>query len=140
MGAGYHGGFGKTKGELQKNKQLGIPINKVGDVRYNERKTKEYLLNLNHPIGCSKAKFFKDVLGYTEEDSRLFHKNIVKAIIGRKPMETQQTEYGVKHTYGTEIVGKNGNKIQAKVVVVVQKDKGRITYKIITVYPNKKEK
>lgn len=140
MGAGYHGGFGNTKGELQKNKQLDLPINRVGDVRYNARKTKEYLLNLNHPIGCSKAKFFKDVLGYTDQDAKLFHKNVVKSIIDRKPVKTQQTEYGVKCTYETEIVGEKGNKIQANVVVVVQKDKGRITYKIITVYPNKKEK
>lgn len=136
MGAGYHGGFGKTKGELKKNEQFFLPINKIGDVRYNATKIQGYLLNPNHPIGFSKAKFFNDVLGYTEKDAKLFHKNVVKSIIGRKPIETQRTEYGVKHTYETEIIGRKSNKIRANVVVVVQKDKGRITYKIVTVYPN----
>ena len=46
----------------------------------------------------------------------------------------------MRHTYHTELIGKNGNKVKANVVVVIQKDNGRTTYKIVTVYPDKKEK
>lgn len=66
--------------------------------------------------------------------------NVVNAIINRIPTKTLQTPYGVKHIYHTTLVGKNGNHIKANVVVVVQKDNKRITYKIVTVYPDKKER
>ena len=56
------------------------------------------------------------------------------------PNKTILTTYGVKHIYNTVLVGKNGNKISANIVVVVQKDNKRVTYKIVTVYPDKKEK
>ena len=82
----------------------------------------------------------RDVLGYTENDAKIFHNNIVKSIINRVPNKTILTTYGVKHIYNTVLVGKNGNKISANIVVVVQKDNKRVTYKIVTVYPNKKGK
>ena len=80
----------------------------------------------------------RDVLGYTTKDSQLFHKSVVKAIIGKEPAKTTQTNYGLKHTYHTTLTGKDGTKVQANVVVVIQKDNKRVTYKIVTVYPDKK--
>ena len=73
MGAGFHGGFGGTQGAKQNNS----PVNSPKDVRYNKKKTEGYLLNSNHPVGGAKAKFMKDVLGYSQNDSKLFHKNII---------------------------------------------------------------
>lgn len=140
MGAGYHGGFGSTIGEGKKNSEMSKPIRKHGDVRYSAKKTQSYLLNPTHPVGGAKAKFMKDVLGYTVADSKLFHKNVVSAIIDKTPTTSIQTQYGMKHTYNTILFGKKGNKAKANVVVIIQKDKGRITHKIITVYPDKKEK
>ncbi len=131
MGASIAGNFGNTKGNNR-------PVSKSGDVRYSKRKTEGYLLNLDHPQGGAKAKFLKDVLGYTKTDSKLFHKNVVESIKGKTPEKTTVTNYGTKHTYNTELKGKTGGKIKAKVVVVIQKDKGRTTYKIVTVYPGKK--
>ena len=80
----------------------------------------------------------KDVLGYTKSDSRAFHKNVVDSITNKTPSKTVNTPYGVRHTYNTELVGKNGGRVKANVVVVIQRDNRRITYKIITVYPDKK--
>lgn len=134
MGAGFHGGFGTgTKG-------ANAPVIKSGNVRYSKKKTEGYLLNENHPSGGSKAKFMKDVLGYTKKDSKLFHENIVNAIKGKIPSQTEETNYGIKHKYKVSLVGKNGDSVSANVVAVIQKDNGRTTYKIVTVYPNKKEK
>ncbi|MCQ2438683.1 MAG: hypothetical protein MJ074_02850 [Oscillospiraceae bacterium] len=134
MGAGFHGGFGSgTKGAEP-------PVSKNCDVRYSKKKSEEYLLNENHPSGGSKAKFMKEVLGYSKEDSKLFHKNVVSAIKGKMPEKTTTTQYGIKHTYHVKLVSKDGSKINANVVVVIQKDKGRTTYKLVTVYPDKKEK
>ena len=135
MGAEFHGGFGETEGV---KKQNSIPVNSLGDVRYNKKKIEGYLLNPNHPIGASKAKFMKDILGYSQEDSRLFHENIVSTIIGKTPVKSERTPYGIKHTYNTVLQGKNEKSFRANIVVVIQKDNKRITYKIVTVYPDKR--
>lgn len=133
MGAGFHGGFGHTT-PILKN----IPVKKSGDVRYSKQKTEGYLLNENHPIGGPKAKFMKEVLGYHKSDAKLFHKNIVNAITGVSPSSSVKTPYGEKHTYHVSLIGKDGKSVSAKVVVVIQKDNGRTTHKIVTVYPDKK--
>lgn len=134
MGAGFHGGFGNTKGA----KQNEIPVNSPRDVRYSKRKTEGYLLNPDHPKGSSKAKFMKEVLGYSQSDSKLFHKNVVDSLIGKNPTKSETTPFGTKHTFNTKLIGKDGKSVSANVVVVIQKDNGRITHKIVTVYPDKK--
>ena len=133
MGAGFHGGFGDTNGA----KQNAI-ISSIKDVRYSRKKMEDYLLNINHPTGGAKSRFMKDVLGYSQNDSKTFHKNVISSLIGKVPTKTDITPFGVKHTYNTEIIGKYGHSVSASVVVVIQKDNGRTTYKIVTVYPNKK--
>ena len=132
MGAGISGNYTNTKGSSP-------PVSKAGDVRYSQKKTEGYLLNSSHPQGGPKAKFMKDVLGYGKNDSKIFHKNVVESIKGITPTKTSTTPYGTKHTYNTELIGKNGGKVKANVVVVNQKDNGRVTYKIVTVYPGKKD-
>lgn len=140
MGAGYHGGFGYTNGEKMKMSLINKPVTKRSDVRYNAKKIQGYLLNIEHKQGGSKARFMRDVLGYTAKDSKVFHNNIVDAIINREPSQTVQTPYGLKHTYHTMLISKSGESFCANVVVVIQKDNKRVTYKIVTVYPDKKEK
>ncbi len=136
MGTGLHGGFG---GGTQGAKNDIPPIKANKDLRYSKKKTVGYLLNPDHPIGGSKAKFMRDVLGYTQEDAKIFHKNVVASIKNRIPEKTVETTFGIKHTYQTQLVSKGGKSVYANVVVVVQKDNGRITYKIVTIYPDKKE-
>lgn len=100
--------------------------------------TEGYLLNPDHPKGSSKAKFMKEVLGYSQSDSKLFHKNVVDSLIGKNPTKSETTPFGTKHTFNTKLIGKDGKSVSANVVVVIQKDNGRITHKIVTVYPDKK--
>lgn len=135
MGTGFHGGFGGTEGAKAKHS----PINAAADVRYSKKKTEGYLLNENHPQGAAKAKFMREVLGYTQKDAKLFHKNIVSSLIGKVPDKTEVTHYGTKHTFHTKLIAKHGESVSANVVVVVQKDNKRTTYKIVTVYPDGKE-
>lgn len=95
------------------------------------------MLNPSHPKGGSKAKFMHDVLGYSQPDSKSFHNNVVTSIMNKQPTKTVVTQFGTKHTYHTELIGKDGRAVSANVVVVIQKDNGRTTYKIVTVYPDK---
>lgn len=136
MGGGNFGGFSNTKEALSiKN----APVSTPGDVKYDNKKMEEYLLNTKHPQGKSKAKFLHDVLGYNQGDGKSLHKNIVSSIIGKIPIKTVETKFGTKHTYHTKLIGKSGKLVSANVVVVIQKDSSKTKYKIVTLYPDKKE-
>lgn len=138
MGAGIHGGFGNTRGNKDTVSIKSPPVKSTGDVRYSRKKTEEYLLNKNHKVGGSKAKFMEEILGYGKKDAKKFHDNIVKELVNKQPTKTINTDYGTKYTYNIKLKGINGKSVNANVVVIIQKDKGRITHKIVTIYPDKK--
>lgn len=133
MGAGRSGLFHGTKGADGKP-----PISERKDLRYDKRKTEGYLLNPNHPQGSAKAKFFIEILGYSQRNGEQLHNALYNSIRGRLPVKTDKTQYGIRHTFHTAIRGINGRLYEANVVVVIQRDNKRVTYKIVTVYPNKK--
>ena len=98
-----------------------------------------YLLNLDHSDGGSKAKFLKEVLGYEKGDGELLHSAISDAINNKYPDEIENTKFGTKYTFRIKIKGKNGRYEFANVIVVVQNDKGKTTWRIITLYPGEKD-
>ena len=59
-------------------------------------------------------------------------------LLDKRHSETKKTEYGMKHVYKISLEGKKGKTVTANVLVAIQKDNGRITHKIVTVYPDKK--
>ena len=98
------------------------------------------MLNFNHPVGGSKAKFLKETLGYTDKDCRLLHENIKKSINNKIPSSIEKTKFGLKKKFDVKLQGKNGKYFDANVTIVVQKDNKRITYKVVSVIPRKKDK
>lgn len=137
MGAGFHGGFGHTAGSQSSD----IPITSPSDMKYADSRDKinTYLLDMNHKDGGSKAKFLITVLGYSHDTAEILFHNIVNSIVGRTPTKTTVTSYGIKHSYDTRLVGINGTVKTARVVVVIQKDNGKVRYRLITAHPGKKE-
>lgn len=99
-----------------------------------------YLLDVNHKKGGSKAKFLMEVLGYKSGDGEKLHKAILDEIKNKQPDNVENTNYGVKYTFNTSIKGLNGKYEQANVIVVVQNDSGKVTWRIVTLYPGKKGK
>lgn len=141
MGTGIHGGFPNPKrpSRPRTHHSPSFPVGKAGDVRYNRKKTEDYPLNRDHPQGGPKAKFMEEVLGYTRKDAKKFHKRIASSLVGKQPDKTEVTPYGIKRTYRVRVKGKNKDYGDANLVVVIQKDIGRKTYKLVTVYPDNKE-
>lgn len=72
--------------------------------------------------------------------TKAFHKNVVASLIGKIPTKSETTQFGIKHIYNAKLTSKDGKSVSVNVVVVIQKDNGRTTYKIVTVYPDKKGK
>jgi len=67
------------------------------------------LLNMEHPVGGSKAKWFKDALGYTLENMDDLAKQIV--FNAEKAVQTEVTQHGVLYNQTIEITGANGKVI-----------------------------
>ena len=64
---------------------------------------------------------------------------ISDAINNKYPDEIENTKFGTKYTFRIEIKGKNGRYEFAIVIIVVQNDNGKTTWRIITLYPGKKD-
>lgn len=109
---------------------------------YSESKTKyeNYLLNKNHKDGGSKARFLSETLGYNKGDGEKLHNAISEAIDGKTPDKVTKTQFGTKYAFDTKIKGNNGKYHHANVTVVIQKDNGKIVWRIITIIPGKKDK
>ena len=108
-------------------------------VRYSKKKIEGYLLNVNHPTGKSKAKFLMQTLGYSKEDSHKLFANIKKAIDNKKPIVTEKTNFGYKKKFNVKLEGINGKVQEANVTIIIQKDNNRISYKVVSVVPRKKD-
>lgn len=109
-------------------------------LRYSSKKFEDYLLNKNHPVGGSKAKFFIETLGYSKNDGRKLFANIKKAVNNQIPTSTEKTKFGYKQNFDVKLEGMNGKVHYANVTIIVQKDNNRTTYKVVSVVPRKKDK
>jgi hypothetical protein len=114
----------------------------INKFSYSDSQTKieNYLLNLENEKGKSKAKFFIEDLGYSKNNPKEFFDNISNALVGKKPTRIENTNFGEVREFHEKIKGLNGKYEYANIVVIVQKDNGKVTYRIITAYPDKKEK
>ena len=101
-------------------------------------KIEVYLLNKNHPVGGSKAKFFIDHLGYSKDNPKQFFNAIYLAIDGKIPTKERDTAHGHVLEFHEKIKSISGKYYEANIVVSIQKDHGKLTYRIITAYPDKK--
>ena len=72
-------------------------------------KLNRYLLNPNHSVGGSKAKWFKEALGFTNDNSDALANQIV--FDTTKAVQTGVTEFGTKYNQIISITGANGNTI-----------------------------
>ena len=85
----------------------GIPATTADSVA---DKLQRYLLDPNHPFGGPKAKWFKEALGFTQENLADLAKQI--KFDPAKAVQTAVTEHGTKFNQVIEIVGANGKRIE----------------------------
>jgi len=83
-------------------------------------KLNRYLLNPEHPIGKSKAAWFKKALGFTRENSSALADQI--KFNPETAVQTQVTTYGTKFEQTIDVVGANGSTIPVKTVWIVGPD------------------
>lgn len=98
------------------------------------------ILKTAHPRGGTKAKFFIETLGYSKSNSKEFYDNLAEAIDKKIPSKVTRTQYGIVCEFREKIKGVNGKYEYANIIASIQKDDGKEKYRILTVYPGKKEK
>ncbi|WP_330998526.1 DUF6883 domain-containing protein [Pectinatus frisingensis] len=96
-------------------------------------KLDRYLLNPEHPVGSSKAKWFEQALGFTKENSVDLAKQVV--FNPKTAVETATTEFGVKYNQTITIDGANGKTIDV-VFVWIKNNDGVV--RLVTSVPTKK--
>lgn len=90
------------------------------------------MLNSEHEVGTSKAKWFESALGYNKSNLNDLAKQIV--FNEKIAVQTAVTEYGAKYSQFTSIVVANGKVIDVKFVWIKNLD-GYI--RLITAIPTK---
>ena len=98
-------------------------------------KLDRYLLNLEHPIGGSKAKWFEKALGFTKENMN----NLAKQIVfdETKATQTALTEYGAKFNQLIKVEGANGKIIEVNFAWMKNKEDGFV--RLVTAIPTSKK-
>lgn len=92
-----------------------------------------YLLNKDHPIGGSKAKWFEKALGFNKNNSQQLSSQII--FDKSKAVQTAVTEYGTKYSQVIPIKGVNGKIIEVEFVWIKNND-GIV--RLVTSIPTKK--
>ncbi len=115
--------------EAQKTKST-LPATTQESVR---TKLNDYLLNLDHPVGGSKAKWFKEALGFTKENMGDLAKQI--KFDPAKAIQTDVTPYGTKYNQTINIIGANSRAINVPFAWIKNSD-GIV--RLVTAIPPKK--
>lgn len=96
-------------------------------------KLDRYFLNLDHQVGGSKAKWFRDALGFTKENADDLARQIV--FDSEKAVQTVVTEHGIKYNQVISITGANGKVIDVTFAWIKNNDG---VVRLVTAIPTKK--
>ncbi|WP_199141897.1 DUF6883 domain-containing protein [Pedobacter sp. ASV12] len=97
-----------------------------------EEKLAGYLLNAEHAVGASKAKWFQQALGYTQVNSAGLAKQLV--FDSSKAVQTAVTQYGTKFNQVIKVTGANGRIIEVMTAWIKNNDN---VVRLITAFPIK---
>jgi len=142
IGQGINKASGKVKEGIEKLRQ-GILKNKIiQSIVSNSRLTKlsvtdklsRYVLNPKHPIGKSKAEWFKKALGFDLDNMGELAKQIIFDI--DKAKITKITEHGTKYNQIIPITGVNGKTIDVVFGWIIKNNEN--FPRLVTAIPTKK--
>uniref|UniRef100_UPI002FDEA0C9 DUF6883 domain-containing protein n=1 Tax=Delftia acidovorans TaxID=80866 RepID=UPI002FDEA0C9 len=103
------------------------------DFLCDENKVKNYLLNLDHPDGGPKAKFFTESLGIKRDDWRYLADQISGAMSTALIYRVKNGNYGISHGAIIEIQGRNERKAIIETGWIVKN--GELP-RLVTAYPH----
>jgi hypothetical protein len=97
-----------------------------------QRKINDYLLSEIHPVGKSKARYFK-ALGFSEERTEEMKNGILNIAQQNNISEKIKTEFGIKYIVRGTLNCPNGEKVELITVWIIESVIE--APRLITVYP-----
>lgn len=109
-----------------------VEVDKKIKFHCEENKLKNYLLNIDHKVGASKAKFFIELLDIKNEDWAYLADQINCAMRFATIKNSTFTQYGVKYEANIKIIGRNNKEAVLTTAWII--DNLRIP-RLVTAYP-----
>ena len=97
------------------------------------RKIREYLLNVMHPEGGSKARYFLG-FGYSLDDVARFRRDLVRLAVETE-MERTMTPFGTEFSGTGTVTTPDGRQIRVRTVWILLD--GSLPPRLITAYPGR---
>lgn len=107
--------------------------NRNNDYICEENKVRNYLLNLEHPKGGPKAKFFIDTLAIQRGDWKYLADQISSAMNSAKIFRLKSNSHGITHGAFIEIEGRNGCRCIIQTSWIIESDSAP---RLVTAYPH----
>ena len=95
-------------------------------------KLTEYLLSTTHPVGRSKAVFFR-TLGFADDRVGGFEQGLVAIAKTEEVVEAERSEYGMKYTIDGPMETPGGRIVRVRTVWII--DHGEERPRFVTAYP-----
>jgi hypothetical protein len=96
-----------------------MPIPNAGSAFIPPEKLSDYLLDLNHPVGGSKARWFQS-LGYDLADPAVLERDLLHQVLTSDDYTEKSSLYGTKYVVAGTIVSPNGTKANVTTVWIVE--------------------
>lgn len=97
-----------------------------------EQKVRMYLLNINHPVGGPKARFFL-ARGFLETEWQVLDKALRRHPVDNPIEGTEQTDYGLKLTVRCHVQTPDGTNPCIRTVWMVE---AGASPRLVTAYPS----
>ena len=95
-------------------------------------KLKGYLLSQTHPIGRSKAKFFRSI-GFDESHVTILEQGLIEIARTEEIADTAPSVHGVKYIIDGLIMTPSGSRVRLRTVWILDSGQGRPRF--VTAYP-----
>jgi hypothetical protein len=107
-------------------------IPNAGQAQVDPEKLQGYLLSETHPVGRSKAKFFRGI-GFDESNAWILEQGLIEIAKTEEIVETAPSVHGVKYIVDGLITAPSGNRVKLRTVWII--DKGQDRPRFVTAYP-----
>lgn len=111
-----------------------MPIPTAENALVAEDKLRAYLLNVSHPVGGPKARWFRS-LGYDDASIANLTEDLLSIARTVEPSMEETTPYGTKYVVCGTLQSPSGHRAAVRTVWIVEHDDPRP--RLVTAYPDK---
>jgi hypothetical protein len=112
-----------------------MPIPNAASAYIDPEKLTDYLLNVHHPVGGSKAQWFRG-LGYDSAKPTILEQDLLELVRTSDNYIGKASPFGTKYVVSGTTTAPNGNQVNLTTVWIVEPGNDRP--RLVTAYPGGK--